>query len=110
MKKGDFMNINTNKLIKSPEVTYDYIKKKEALCVTVEIPGVESDTYSLSIATCGFCVSAETSNIQYKGCYRFYHEVDADNAEIKFKNGTLTIKVPFFEPLCGKQFPIDFDL
>ena len=104
------MAVDTDKLIKSPEVTYDYIKNKEALCVTVELPGVKQGTYSLKIATCGFCVSADTSNIQYKGCYRFYHEVDADNAEVKFKNGTLIIQVPFFEPLCGKQFPIDIDV
>jgi HSP20 family molecular chaperone IbpA len=104
------MTIDTKKLIKSPEVTYDYIKKKEALNVSVELPGVKPGTYSLNIATCGFCISAETSNIQYKGCYRFYHEVDADNAEIIFRNGTLTIKVPFFAPLCGKQFPIDYDV
>ena len=74
------MTVDTNKLIKSPEVTYDYIKNKELLCVTVELPGVEADTYSLNIATCGFCVSADTSNTQFKGCYRFYHEVDADKA------------------------------
>ena len=104
------MTIDTNKLIKSPEVTYDYIKKKEVLCVTVELPGVESEAYSLTIASCGFCVSANTLQTQYKGCYRFYHEVDADNAEVEFKNGTLTIKAPFFAPLCGKQFPIDIDL
>jgi HSP20 family molecular chaperone IbpA len=103
------MTVDTDKLIKSPEVTFDYIKKKESLCVTVELSGVEPDTYSLNISTCGFCVSADTSNIQYKGCYRFYHEVDADKAEVKFKNGTLTLKIPFFEPLCGKQFPIDID-
>ena len=104
------MTVDTNKLIKSPEVTYDYIKNKELLCVTVELPGVEADTYSLNIATCGFCVSADTSNTQFKGCYRFYHEVDADKAEVKFKNGTLTISIPFFKPLCGRQFPIDFDV
>ena len=104
------MTVDTSKLIKSPEVSYDYNKKNESLCVTVELPDVEPDTYTLHLATCGFCVSAETSNIQYKGCYRFYHEVDADNAEVKFKNGTLTINIPFFEPLCGKQFPIDIDL
>ena len=104
------MTVDTGKLIKSPEVTYDYIKNKELLCVTVELPGVEPDTYSLNVATCGFCVSADTSNVQFKGCYRFYHEVDADKAEVKFKNGTLTISIPFFKPLCGRQFPIDFDV
>ena len=104
------MTVDTNRLIKSPEVVFDYIKKKETLCVTVELPGVKPSTYSLNIASCGFCVSADTPNIQYKGCYRFYHEVDAENAEVKFKNGTLTIKVPFFNPLCGKQFPIDIDI
>jgi len=103
------MTVDTTKLIKSPEVTFDYIKKKESLCVTIELPGVEPDTYTLNIATCGFCVSADTADIQYKGCYSFHHEVDAERAEVKFKNGTLTINIPFFAPLCGKQFPIDFD-
>jgi HSP20 family molecular chaperone IbpA len=103
------MTVVPNKLIKSPEVTFDYIKKKELLCVTVELPGVAQDTYSLNLSTCGFCVDADTPDFKYKGWYRFYHEVDADNAEVKFKNGTLTINVPFFIPLCGKQFPIDTD-
>ena len=101
------MTVVSNKLIKSPEVTFDYIKKRELFSVTVELPGVVSDIYSLNVATWGFCISADTSNFKYKGCYRFYHDVDADNAEVKFKNGTLTINTPFFNPLCGKQFPID---
>ncbi len=103
------MSVDTNKLIKSPEVTYDYDKKKELLLVTVELPNVEPDTYDLKITTCGFCVSADVESIQYKGCYMFFHEVDSDAAEIFFKNGTLSIRLPFFAPICGKQFPIDFD-
>ena len=104
------MTVDTNKLIKSPEVSYDYDHKTESLLVTVELPGVEPDTSELSLATCGFCISANNSNIQYKGCYRFHHEVDTDAAKVKFKNGTLSIKIPFFAPICGKQFPIDVDL
>ena len=104
------MDVDTSKLIKSPEVTFDYDKKSESLAVTVEIPGVDHEKdIDLRISVCGFCVSAETQSIQYKGCYRFFHEVDADDAKIKFKNGTLSITVPFFEPLCGKQFPVDID-
>ena len=103
------MKVDTDKLIKSPEVTYDYDKKSESLLVTVELPGVKQENYELNMAICGFCISADTPDIQYKGCYKFYHEVDADAAEISFKNGTLTIRVPFFAPICGKQFPIDVD-
>ena len=104
------MKVDTNKLIKSPEVTFDFDKKNESLLVTVELPGVESDNFRLKIATCGFCIAAETASIQYQGCYKFFHEVDADAAKVKLKKGTLTIRVPFFAPICGKQFPIDFDL
>ena len=104
------MEVDTSKLIKSPEVTYDYDKKDESLEVTVEIPGVnDEDSIDLKISVCGFCVSADTEGIQYKGCYRFFHEVDADDAKIKFKTGTLSITIPFFAPICGKQFPIDMD-
>ena len=46
------MTVDTSKLIKSPEVSYDYNKKKESLCVTVELPGVEPGTYVLKMATC----------------------------------------------------------
>ena len=102
------MDVDTSKLIKSPEVTFDYDKKSESLDVTVEIPGVvDEDAIDLKISVCGFCVSADTPSIQYKGCYRFFHEVDADDAKIKFKNGTLSVTIPFFAPICGKQFPID---
>jgi len=103
------VTVDTAKLIKSPEVTFDYDKKNESLLVTVELPGVEPDKFDLRMATCGFCVSAETADIQYKGCYKFFHEVDADEAKVKFKKGTLTIRIPFYAPICGKQLPIDFE-
>lgn len=103
------MTVDTDKLIKSPEVTYDYDKKNESLLVTVELPGVAPGTYELHMATCGFSITAETADILYKGFYRFYHEVDNEAAQVKFKKGTLSIRVPFFEPICGKQFPIDVD-
>ena len=103
------MTVDTDKLTKSPEVTYDYDKKSESLLVTVELPGVAPDTYELNLATCGFCITADTPNTLFKGCYKFYHEVDPDDAKVKLKNGTLTIRVPFFAPVCGRQFPIDFE-
>lgn len=103
------MTVDTDKLIKSPEVTYDYDKKNESLLVTIELPGVEPGIYELNLATCGFYISAETPDILYQGGYRFYHEVDAEAAVVRFKKGTLSIRVPFFAPICGKQFPIDLD-
>ena len=104
------MKVDTGKLIKSPEVTFDFDKKSESLLVTVELPGVAPDSYELNLAICGFCISADTPDIQYKGCYRFYHEVNTEEAEVSFKNGTLSIRVPFFAPICGKQFPIDIEI
>ena len=104
------MTIDTTKLIKSPEVTYDYDHKLESLLVTVELPGVAPNAFELHIATCGFHISAKSSDIQYEGNYRFYHEVDADAAKIEFRNGTLSLRIPFFAPICGKQFPIDMNL
>jgi len=103
------VTVDTSKVIKSPEVTFDYDKKNESLLVTVELPGVEPGKFNLDMATCGFCISAETASIQYKGCYRFFHEVQADAAKVELKKGTLSIRVPFFAPICGKQFPIDID-
>ena len=107
--EGGAMTVDIGKLIKSPEVSYDYDKKNESLLVTVELPGVEPEAFDLRMAMCGFCITADTSEIHFNGCYRFFHEVDADNAKINFKNGTLSIKVPFFNAICGKQFPIDID-
>jgi HSP20 family molecular chaperone IbpA len=104
------MPVDTKKLIKSPEVTYDYDHKLESLLVTVELPGVAPDAYELHIALCGFYISARTAEIQYEGNYRFFHEVDADAAKVKFKNGTLSIRLPFFAPICGKQSPIEVDV
>ena len=101
------MTVDTNKLIKSPEVTYDYDHKLESLLVTVELPGVEPGAFELHIALCGFYISAKTSDIQYEGSYKFFHEVDADSAKIEFRNGTLSLRLPFFRPICGRQFPID---
>ena len=103
------MTIDTTKLIKSPEVTYDYDHKHEYLLVTVELPGVTSDSFQLNIALCGFHISAMTPDIQYVGNYRFFHEVDADAAKIEFRNGTLSMRIPFFIPICGKQLPLDTD-
>jgi len=103
------MTAESDKLTKSPEVTFDYDKKSESLLVTVELPGVEPGTYELNLATCGFRIVADTPDILYSGCYKFYHEVDANAAKVTFKNGTLFIRVPFFAPICGRQFPIDVD-
>jgi len=93
----------------SLEVTYDYDHKHESLLVTVELPGVEPGAYDLNIALCGFYISASTESLQYEGNYSFFHEVDAGAAEKEFRNGTLTIRLPFFAPICGRQFPIDVD-
>ena len=103
------MKVNTRKIIKSPEVTYDYDHKLESLRVTVELPEVKPDAYDLHVALCGFHISAETKDIQYEGSYKFFHEVDADSAKIEFRNGTLSIRLPFFAPICGKQFPLGTD-
>ena len=104
------MEIDTSILIKSPEVTFDYDKQNESLDITVEMPGVHSENeIDLKISVCGFCVSAKTDNIQYKGCYKFFHEVDTDEAKINFEHGTLSLVLPFFEPICGKQYPLDMD-
>lgn len=103
------MTIDTTKLIKSPEVTYDYDHKLESLLVTVELPGVAPDAYELHIALCGFYISAKSPDIQYEGNYRFFHEIDADGAKVEFRNGTLSMRIPFFAPICGKQFPIDMN-
>lgn len=103
------MIVDTRRLIKSPEVTYDYDHKLESLLVTVELPGVKPDGYELHIAMCGFYISAKSETLQYEGNYRFFHEVDADAAKIEFRNGTLSIRIPFFAPICGKQFPIDIN-
>jgi HSP20 family molecular chaperone IbpA len=104
------MTVDTTKLIKSPEVTYDYDHKHESLLVTVELPGVVSDAYELHIALCGFYISAKTADIQYEGKYRFFHEVDADAAKVEFRNGTLSLRLPFFAPICGKQSPLDVNV
>ncbi len=79
------------------------------MLVTVELPGVEPDSYELNLATCGFFISADTPDILYKGGYRFYHEVDADAAEVKFKNGTLIHTGSLLAPICGKQLPLDLE-
>lgn len=103
------MTVDTKKLIKSPEVTYDYDHKLETLLVTVELPGVKPGSFELHIALCGFYISARSEGIQYEGSYKFFHEVDADSAKVEFKNGTLSIRLPFFAPICGRQSPIEMD-
>lgn len=87
-------------------VTFDYERESESLRVTVELPDADKDSIDLHLAVSGFCVEAESAETRYAGCYKFDYEVDPEAAAMNFAGGILSIKIPFFTPLCGKKFPI----
>lgn len=103
------MSAEKSKPTAPPEVLYNYDKESESLCVTVELPGAEEDSIDLNLAVCGFCIEAESAEKRYEGCFQFHHEVNPDAATKSFEGGVLSIKIPFFEPLYGKKFPIHPD-
>ena len=95
-----------NKPCTSPEVVITHNDDDTGLVITASLPGVEKKDIELNVGSQNFCISGEREDLRYEGCYQLVHDVVADNTDAEFKNGLLTVKVPFKEPLCGRKIEI----
>ena len=94
-------------MVTCPEVSVVHDERDEGLEVTVDLPGVSKENVELTVSKGGFCVTASRDDLRYEGCFQFGHAVNGDEAQAKFDNGLLLLKVPFLEPLCGKRIAIE---
>ncbi|UCF05724.1 MAG: Hsp20/alpha crystallin family protein [bacterium] len=69
------------------------------LTVEVKIPGVEKGDISLKMHADSFSLSAPHRDIEYVTALSFCCPVNAEKADAHYKNGLLTIEVPFRDPM-----------
>jgi len=95
-----------NKPCACPDVIITHNEDDTGLIITASLPGVEKKDLELDVGSNNFCISGEREDIRYEGCYQLVHDVVAEDSAAVFKNGLLTVKVPFTEPLRGKKIEI----
>jgi HSP20 family molecular chaperone IbpA len=95
-----------NKPCACPEVVITHNEEDTGLIVTASLPGVEKKDVELTVGSHNFCITGEREDLRFEGCYQLVHDVVGDNTDAEFKNGLLTLKIPFKEPLLGKKIVI----
>jgi len=50
---------------------------------------------------------APRENFEYSSCYTLAHEIDPGKSKAKFKDGLLTLTLPFKEPIAGKKLKVE---
>ena len=82
----------------------------ERYLIEVQLPGLNKKDVHFEISKKSFLVQAARTELEYYGCYVLGHEVNADKAKAKFRNGLLTVSVPLakpFKPFKGTKVEID---
>ena len=95
-----------NKPCACPDVVIIHNEDDTGLIITASLPGVAKKDLEVDVGSHNFCISGEREDIRYEGCYQLVHDVVGEDADAVFKNGLLTVKVPFKEPLRGKKITI----
>jgi HSP20 family protein len=80
----------------------------ENLHIEVELPGVEKADVNFRMQDTSFTVDASRGDVRYVGTYAICCPFDPDRAKATFKNGLLTVDVPYVQPAEeeAKQIPI----
>lgn len=89
-----------DKYLRSPNVCA-FEDEKDNYHIEITLPGVEKDTIKLKMHEDSFFISGETDNTVYVGSYSICCPVKAEDAKANYKNGILTVDVPFKDPLEG---------
>ena len=71
-------------------------ENEENLHIEIELPGVEKKDITFRWET-GFSIDAVRGDVRYVGTYAISCPVDPDRAKAIFKNGLLTVDVPYIE-------------
>ncbi|NLZ31167.1 MAG: Hsp20/alpha crystallin family protein [Methanomicrobiales archaeon] len=72
-------------------------ENEENLHIEIELPGVEKKDITFKMQETGFSVDAVRGDVRYVGTYAISCPVDPDRAKAIFKNGLLTVDVPYIE-------------
>jgi HSP20 family protein len=79
----------------------------ENLHIEIELPGVEREGIKLRMHEDSFFVRAEKEDVRYVGSYAICCPVDYEQAKAEYKNGLLTVDVPYRQPQeRGKEIPV----
>ena len=71
----------------------------EKYVVEVALPGVSKEDIKVGVTHESFCVTTHGEGIVYSCGYALAHPIDFDYSKAKFKNGLLTLTLPFKESL-----------
>ncbi|MDK2989410.1 Hsp20/alpha crystallin family protein [Methanoculleus sp.] len=80
----------------------------ENLHIEIELPGVEKKDITFKMQETSFSVDASRGDVRYVGTYAVGCPVDTDKAKATFRNGLLTVDVPYMQPVAEetKEIPI----
>lgn len=83
-------------------------ESEENLHIEIELPGVEKRDITFKMQETSFSVDAIRGDVRYVGTYAISCPIDPDQAKATFKNGLLTVDVPYIEVPAEdlKEIPI----
>ena len=92
----------------SPKVCAMPDDRHENLYIEVELPGVDRENIFLTMHADSFMIKAKKENMEYSGSYTVCCPIEYEKAKAKYKNGLLTINVPYKKPVMkGKSISIE---
>lgn len=92
----------------SPEVCAMPDEKHENLHIEIQLPGVDKEKINLKMHEDSFNIHATREDVEYSGSYAVCRSIDYGKAKARYKNGLLTVDVPYLKPApSGKKIPID---
>ncbi len=95
------------KLRISPTVYAMPDDRHDNLHVEIELPGVDKENIKLRMHEDSFFVMAEKEDVKYVASYAVCCPIDFEKAHAEYKNGLLTIDVPYRTPQTrGKEIAI----
>jgi HSP20 family protein len=65
----------------------------------LELPGVEKEDIDICATNTSVSIVATRENVEYASCYSLTHAIDPDQVDTTFKNGLLTLTLPFIHPI-----------
>lgn len=81
---------------------------EENLHIEIELPGVDKKDITFKMQETSFSIDAPRGDVRYVGTYAIGCPVDPNRAKATFKNGLLTVDVPYVRPTAEetKEIPI----
>ena len=83
----------------SPDICGYVDENHENLFMEISIPGVKKEDINFKMHEDSFSLSAPRDDIEYVAALAFCCPVKPDNAEAKYNDGLLSVKIPFKDPM-----------